>query len=70
MNTILLVEDNPYIMKINCTSLMMEGYHVLKAETAAECLRVLHKNDVNLIILDIMLLDGSGVRHWAKCAGF
>lgn len=61
MNTILLVEDNPHIMKINYTSLMMEGYHVLKAETAAACLQVLCENDVDLIILDVMLPDGSGV---------
>ena len=61
MNTILLVEDNPHIMRINYTSLMMEGYHVLKAETAAECLQMLRANDVDLIVLDVMLPDGSGV---------
>lgn len=61
MNTILLVEDNPHIMKINYTALMMEGYHILKAETAADCLQVLRERDVDLIILDVMLPDGSGV---------
>lgn len=61
MNTILLVEDNPHIMKINYTALMMEGYYILRAETAAECLRVLRENDVDLVILDIMLPDGNGV---------
>lgn len=61
MNSILLVEDNPHIMKINYTSLMMEGYHILKAQTVAACLQMLHENDVDLIILDIMLPDGSGV---------
>lgn len=66
MNTILLVEDNPHIMKINYTSLMMEGYHVLKAETAASCLQLLCKNDVDLIILDIMLPDDSGVELCTK----
>lgn len=61
MNTILLVEDNPHIMKINYTALMMEGYHILKAQTAAACLQMLREHDVDLIILDIMLPDGSGV---------
>ena len=61
MNTILLVEDNPHIMKINSTSLMMEGYHILKAETAAQCLQVLRTSDIDLIVLDIMLPDGNGV---------
>lgn len=61
MSTILLVEDNPHIMKINHASLMMEGYQILEAATAAECLRMLETNDVDLIILDIMLPDGNGV---------
>ena len=61
MNTILLVEDNPHIMKINSTSLMMEGYHILQATTAADCLQTLRSNDVDLIVLDIMLPDGNGI---------
>lgn len=61
MNTILLVEDNPHIMKINYTSLMMEGYQVLKAETAARCMDMLRENDIDLIVLDVMLPDGDGV---------
>ena len=61
MNTILLVEDNPHIMKINYTALMMEGYQILKADTAAACLQALGESDVDLIILDVMLPDGDGV---------
>ena len=36
MSTILLVEDNPHIMKINAEVLALHGYEVLRAETAAE----------------------------------
>lgn len=61
MNTILLVEDNPHIMRINYTALMMEGYHILQAATIAECLQRLRNSDVDLIILDVMLPDGNGV---------
>lgn len=61
MSTILLVEDNPHIMKINYTSLMMEGYQVLKAVNAQQCREVLDTNDIDLIILDIMLPDGNGI---------
>ena len=61
MNTILLVEDNPHIMKINQTALMMEGYRILEATTAAECLNRLDTEDVDLIVLDVMLPDGNGV---------
>ena len=61
MNTILLVEDNPHIMKINHAALMMEGYRILEAATAAECLAALDAQDIDLVILDIMLPDGNGV---------
>lgn len=61
MNTILLVEDNPHIMKINHMALMMEGYRILEAVSAAECLSVLGAEDVDLIVLDVMLPDGNGV---------
>lgn len=61
MNTILLVEDNPHIMKINQTALVMEGYKVLEATTAAECLNRMDTDNVDLIVLDVMLPDGNGV---------
>lgn len=61
MNTILLVEDNPHIMKINQMALMMEGYRILEATTASECLNRLDTEDVDLIVLDVMLPDGNGV---------
>ena len=61
MSTILLVEDNPHIMKINAEVLTLRGYQVLKASTAAEAREQLQWHPANLIVLDIMLPDGNGV---------
>ena len=61
MSTILLVEDNPHIMKINSSCLSMEDYSVLEAADAAQCRNMLSNNDVDLVILDIMLPDGDGI---------
>ena len=61
MSTILLVEDNPHIMKINAEVLTLCGYQVLKASTAAEAREQLQWHPANLIVLDIMLPDGNGV---------
>ncbi len=36
MSTILLVEDNPHIMKINAEVLTMRGFQVLQADSAAQ----------------------------------
>ena len=61
MSTILLVEDNPHIMKINGEMLAMCGYEILKAYSAAECREALRWHPVDLVVLDIMLPDGNGV---------
>lgn len=66
MNTILLVEDNPHIMKINHSTLMMEGYQVLQAASAAACREMLRTHDIDLVILDVMLPDGNGVELCAE----
>ena len=61
MSTILLVEDNPHIMKINAQLLTLRGYQVLQAETAAQAREQLRWHPVDLIVLDIVLPDGSGL---------
>ena len=61
MNTILLVEDNPHIMRINAEVLSLRGYEVLRAATAAEARRQLQWHPVDLIVLDIMLPDANGL---------
>lgn len=61
MSTILLVEDNPHIMKINSNVLTLRGYEVLKATSAKEALERIKWNPVDLIVLDIMLPDANGV---------
>lgn len=60
-HTILLVEDNPYIMDINYEALMMEGYRVLKAEDGRGCMEMLKSEEVDLMVLDIMLPDADGL---------
>ncbi|MCL2603550.1 MAG: response regulator transcription factor [Defluviitaleaceae bacterium] len=58
---ILLVEDNPHIQEANKKALVMRGYHVLEAETLARGRELLLKEQPDLIILDVMLPDGSGL---------
>lgn len=60
MSTILLVEDNPHIMKINAEALTMYGYEVLRAATAAECRNAMRWHPVDLVVLDIMLPGDDG----------
>ena len=62
MSTILLVEDNPHIMKINSEALTMYGYEILQATTAKACREAMRWHPVDLVVLDIMLPDGDGVQ--------
>jgi DNA-binding response OmpR family regulator len=57
---ILLIEDNPKIMKLNREGLTMRGYFVLEAATLAEGRELFQAKQPDLIILDIMLPDGDG----------
>jgi len=59
---ILLIEDNPHHMKINREVLAAEGYRILEAETLTKGRELFIKERPNLIVLDIMLPDGSGLK--------
>jgi DNA-binding response OmpR family regulator len=58
---ILLIEDDEIILRTNCKALELQGYHVLCANTLAKGLELLKQNSPNLIVLDILLPDGSGL---------
>ena len=57
---ILLVEDNKTITKALNYTLEQNKYEVLSAENISEALKLLEKEKVDLIILDITLPDGDG----------
>lgn len=55
MKTILVVEDDMSIHKILEEILLEENYNVLNAYSGTEALMILEKNNVDLILLDLML---------------
>ncbi len=59
--TILLIEDNPDIMKINRSVLQEQGYSVLEAVTLSQGQHLLTEKKPDLILLDILMPDGSGL---------
>lgn len=65
MNRLLLVEDNKEIMNINATALRMHGYEVISADCLRKAEELLALYDPDMIVLDIMLPDGSGL-DWCK----
>ena len=59
--TILLVEDNQHLNKINGAALRLAGYRVLTALTIGEAKKTLEETEPDAIVLDILLPDGNGV---------
>lgn len=61
-HTILLIEDNPDILKINRTALTMsDDYRVLEAKTLEQGKKLLDQECPDLLILDVLLPDGNGL---------
>lgn len=62
MATILVCDDDKDIVEAISIYLEQEGHQILKAYDGQQALLVLQKNEVDLLIIDIMMpkLDGIG----------
>lgn len=60
MKSILLVEDDPFVVDIYTTKLKEAGFHIEVAENGEEALRKLKEAKPDLLVLDIVLpnIDG------------
>lgn len=58
---ILMVEDNPSVLRLNQKVLETNGFLVKVASTLADAETILETDTVNLILLDILMPDGSGL---------
>ncbi|MDO3681807.1 response regulator transcription factor [Paenibacillus ehimensis] len=64
--TILLVDDEKEIIDLLEIYLKNEGYRLLRAGNGIEALHVLQKEDVDLIVLDIMMPKMDGIEACLK----
>lgn len=60
MKTILLVEDNIDIHNLIKDILVKNNYNVINAFSGTEVISLIEKNEINLILLDLMLPDVNG----------
>lgn len=61
MATVLLVEDNDTLRKIYAEQLKRDGMTLLEAASVKEATDLLHKTQVDLMLLDILLPDKNGL---------
>lgn len=57
---ILLIEDNPAMLEANAMVLKSEGYAVVIAATLQQARKALQTADIQAVVLDVDLPDGSG----------
>ena len=67
---ILVVDDEPQIHRFLAPALEAAGYEPLRAETAAEGLRLAAERSPALVLLDLGLPDGDGKSAIPKLRGF
>lgn len=63
---ILVIEDEPDIRRNLEYNIAREGYNVLTAASLSEAEHIVNKQSVSLILLDLMLPDGSGLELCKK----
>jgi DNA-binding response OmpR family regulator len=61
MRRILVVEDDPDLRELLSYELVQQGYQVDATEFGAEALRICHRSAPDLVLLDLMLPDYSGI---------
>lgn len=59
--TVLVVEDDPYILKLCSIFLKEEGYHVLQAQTGREAMASFQQRAADIVLLDLGLPDIDGL---------
>ena len=62
MNSIIIIDDEPTIRMLLSKILELEGYEVFKAKDRATGLDLLRQHEVQVILCDVFLPDGNGVK--------
>ena len=67
--TILMIEDNLDILRATAAELRMENYRVLEADTLEAGRALAPRERPDLLLLDILLPDGSGLDYCREVFG-
>lgn len=65
-HTVLVVDDDPYILMSLEFLMRKNGFNVLVARNGTEALEIIEKNSPHLIVLDIMMPDVDGYQICAQ----
>lgn len=60
-HTILVVDDDPEIVRLLSKILLNEGYKVVDAQNGQEALRKIEKGGIDMVILDLIMPEVGGI---------
>lgn len=66
MATLLLIDDEPRLRQLLARILQLEGYTILEAETAKAGLKILEREEVQVVLSDVKLPDKNGIELTAQ----
>ena len=58
--TVLVVDDEPALIELSRELLLQQGYHVFSAENGVQALRVLEKENIDLLLSDVIMPEMNG----------
>ncbi|KUK51695.1 MAG: DNA-binding response regulator HsfA [candidate division TA06 bacterium 32_111] len=70
MKNILIVDDDPFILESVGEILIENRYKVYKSSNGEEMFKVLEKNSIDLILLDVKLPDRTGIEYLPELKHF
>lgn len=70
MKNILIVDDDPFILESVGEILIENRYNVYKSSNGEEMFKVLGKNSIDLILLDVKLPDKTGIEYLPELKHF
>lgn len=67
-HTVLVVDDDPLILRVVATVLDLEAYEVITVESAEEAMEVLPERSVDVVVTDVMMpgMDGYQLCEWIR----
>ena len=67
---VLVVDDDEYLLPALCDVLEIAGFQVLPAKNAPQALEILHREDVHVMLTDIMMPNVSGTQLVAAALSY
>lgn len=58
--TLMIVDDDPQLMRVLSMFFDLEGYHVIQARNGREALDMLHEYQPDILLLDLMMPEIGG----------